>query len=149
MSDGHQFEISQITDLIFIGSDLCRGMVCPIHGPEFESLGICGEVNLEVEHPETPPPQLDAYLWLPVEDKQAPRPDQLIVGTSFIHEMVKLNNKVYVHCKNGHGRSPTLVIAYLMKYDNKTLDQALELVRQKRPEVHLEETQLQALKAWK
>lgn len=145
MNDGHLMEYSQITDLIYIGSDLCDGLVCPIHGKEFEELGICGEVNLEEEHPETPPKHLDAYLWLPVKDGEAPRPDQLMIGTAAINEMVGQNNVVYVHCKNGHGRSPTLVAAYLIRYKGKSIEEAIQLIASKRPEVHIEDTQRQAL----
>ncbi len=146
MTDGHQFEYSQITDQIYIGSDLCQGAVCPIHTDQFNRLGICGEINLEVEHSETPPQNLTAYLWLPVADRAAPSLDQLAIGTSAINEMVGLGNKVYVHCRNGHGRSPTLVAAYFIRYHQKSVEEAMQLIAQKRPEVHLEEAQLQALR---
>lgn len=153
MTDPHQFEYSQITNQIYIGSDLCQGAVCPIHTDEFSKLGICGEINLEVEHPETPPQNLAAYLWLPVADRAAPSPDQLVIGTSAIDEMVRLGNKVYIHCRNGHGRSPTLVAAYLVRYQGISVATAIQLIKQQRPEIHLEEVQLQALeefaKQWK
>lgn len=138
-------DYSQITDQIFIGSDLCKGLSCPIHTQEFERLGICGEINLEIEHAEMPPKNIDAYLWLPVVDRESPTLDQFMIGTSAIAEMVKLKNKIYVHCKNGHGRSPTLVAAYLIRFENKTVEQALEFIKSKRGEIHLEDVQKEAL----
>ena len=141
----HQTDYSQITEQVFIGSDLCRGLVCPVHSVEFKRLGICGEVNLEMERDETPTPGVDAYIWLPVPDKTAPTLDQLRVGTAAVNEMVGVGNKVYVHCKNGHGRSPTMVAAYLIRYKGMTVEEAVQFIRQQRPEIHLEEEQMKAL----
>ncbi|HBC73133.1 MAG: Dual specificity protein phosphatase [Candidatus Amesbacteria bacterium GW2011_GWB1_47_19] len=143
--DGHRTDYSQITENIIIGSDLCPGPGCPVHSEEFKNLGVCAEVNLEIERNEKPTPGIDVYLWLPTEDKQAPNPDQLAIGTAAINEMVKTNKTIYVHCRNGHGRSPTMVAAYLIRYRNMGVSEAIALIKQKRPEIHPEEVQIKAL----
>jgi protein-tyrosine phosphatase len=144
-NDSHTFDYSRITDKIFIGSDLCKGSVCPIHGPEFKKLGVCVEVNLSAEKKETPPDDIDSYTWMPVVDGYAPTPDQLDMGTSIIDKAVTNDKTVYVHCRNGHGRSPTLVAAYLIKYKGMSVDEAIDYIAKKRPEIHIEKTQKKAL----
>ena len=143
--DDHTFDYSQITDNIYIGSDLCRGMSCSVHGPEFEELGILVELNLSVEKKETPPDGIDIYAWIPVADIHAPTQDQLFIGTSIINEAVMRDKKIYVHCMNGHGRSPTMVAGYLVRYQGKTVDEAVAMILHKRNEVHLEFEQREAL----
>lgn len=142
----HPTEYSQITDQIYIGSNLCVGPHCPVHCEYFKKLGITGEVNLEMERDENPSPCVEAYLWLPVLDNTAPTPSQLEIGASVMDGLIKAGGKVYVHCQKGHGRSPTLVCAYLVKYGGMKVEDAMSFVWQKRREIHLEEVQVQALK---
>lgn len=143
--DEHLTDYSQITDLIFIGSDLCKGASCPVHGAEFEKLGILVEINLSVEKKEISPDGIDIYSWIPVANYKAPSATQFDIGTSIINEAVKHQKKVYVHCKNGHGRSPTMVMAYLIRFQGKLPNEAEEMVKEKRKEIHLEDEQREAL----
>lgn len=144
-NDGHVFGYSKITDNIFIGSDLCQGGICVIHGEEFKRLGVGVELNLSAENNEFPPKELEVYLWLPVVDGYAPSSMQLDMGTCTMHDAIGEGKKVYVHCRNGHGRSPTMVAAYLIRYEGHTVDSAVTLVQQLRPEAHIEDVQKKAL----
>ena len=148
-NDEHKFDFSKVTDQIFIGSDLCKGGVCIIHAEQFKKLGVSVELNLSQEENELPPKEIETYLWLPVTDGYAPSQAQLDIGTSAIHAAIKNGKKVFVHCKNGHARSPSMVTAYLMKYEGLSLDDALKLIKEKREEVHIEESQLRALEEFK
>jgi protein-tyrosine phosphatase len=73
-------------------------------------------------------------------------------GVTFLENCVAVlaekggsDNKVYVHCKSGHGRSATVVVAYLMhKYKTET-QKALDYVKSKRSAINLNETQLRSL----
>lgn len=141
----HPTEYSQITDQIYIGSNLCVGPHCPVHCEHFKKLGITGEINLEMEREENPSPCVAAYLWLPVKDETAPTPEQMELGTGVIDTLVRTGGKVYVHCQKGHGRSPTMVAAYLIKYKGMGSAEAMEFIKNKRQEIHLEEEQISAL----
>jgi hypothetical protein len=147
--DSHIFDHSKITENIYIGSDMCKGGVCKIHGEEFKALGVCVEINLSAESNELPPDNIDTYLWLPTIDGYAPNENQLSIGTTVINEAVEKGETVYVHCRNGHGRSPTLVAAYLIRYKGYQVDQAIKLIKEKRQESHIEDRQRKALEKFK
>lgn len=117
----HVSDYSKIDNNIFIGSDLCKGLYCPMHSEEFKRLGISAEINLEVERNEQPTTGVEIYLWLPTIDDTCPTTDQLTVGTTMIDQICKSMKKVYVHCRNGHGRSPTLVVAYFVRFRHMTV----------------------------
>lgn len=148
-NDGHQFDYSVITDNIFLGSDLCKAGVCLIHGDEFKKLDVFVEINLSQERNELPPKDIEGYVWLPVVDGHAPNTHQLDIGTAIINEAVKNGRKVYVHCTNGHGRSPTLIAAYLVRYKNMSVEDSMQLLKEKRPEIHIEDVQIKALEEFK
>lgn len=142
MNDNHKvLELNQITDLIYLGTNLC----CTAR-PHVQILldhGIKADIDLEEDRQEQTP-NIDTYLWLPVKDQQAPTQEQLDTGVAVIDSLVKNNKKVYIHCKNGHGRSPTLLAAYFI-YKGLEVNDAIEKVRSKRPQIHLREVQMEAL----
>jgi len=138
------FEYSEITSQIYIGANAC----CKVHlKDELFHKGIDAEINLEEAETETPI-GIEAYLWLPTKDDFAPNFAQMEIGARALEGMIRHNKKVLVHCKNGHGRSPTLVIAYFLA-QGWTMEDALKLIKEKRPEIHLTEYQLRALEEWK
>lgn len=136
-------EFSFITDGIYIGTNHC----CQVHFDEqLLSKGITTNISLEGERVDVPF-GVEYSVWIPTKDHDAPSPDQLELGVSTLEKLVALGKKVYVHCMNGHGRAPTLVAAYLVR-EGKSPEQAVELIRTKRPVIHLEDTQRAALEAF-
>jgi len=114
---------------------------------KLKELGISVDIDLEEEKSERPA-GVEVYLWLPVKDHTPPTQTQLEIGTAAIGMAVKSGKKVYVHCKNGHGRAPTMVAAYLI-LSGKTPQEAVGLIKVARLQIHLEESQLKALeKFW-
>lgn len=141
MKDHVQFNYNQITDEIFLGTNYC----CKFHFDEdLAKQGIKADISLEAERLDQPF-GVDHFLWLPTKDHTAPTLHSLALGVQMIHYLVEQKIKVYIHCMNGHGRAPSLVIAYMIS-KGKTLDEAIELVQKKRPEIHIEHPQLEQLK---
>lgn len=148
-NDPHIFDYSKITDNVYIGSDFCKGRTCPVHDKQFHALGVTVELNLSAEKNEKPPEDIGVYSWIPVVDGYAPAQKQLDVGSAMINEAVENGDTVYVHCKNGHARSPTMVAAYLVRFQEMGADEAIDYIAKRRPEIHVEDTQREALKKFK
>ena len=72
------------------------------------------------------------FLHLPTTDNTPPKMDDLIKGTEFIDAEINRNGKVYIHCRQGLGRGPSMVIAYLLKIGT-TFEDAFALVKSVRP----------------
>lgn len=138
-----QIDYSNIVDGIYIGTNQC----CQTHfDEELKSAGIDADVSLEESRVDAPF-GVSFYLWLPTKDQAAPTQEQLGFGVSALENLVATKKMIYVHCKNGHGRAPTLVAAYLIK-KGKTVDEAIDFIKSKRPSIHLQESQLDALKVF-
>ena len=136
-----RFEYSRITSRIFLGTDMC----CRPHfKSELLSRGVSADISLREKHIDAPF-GVSYFLWLPTRDRYAPTQKQLLVGATTIDVLVKQRVKVYVHCKAGHGRSPTLVAAYFILKGKTTL-QAVAAVRKQRPGIHPTARQAKALR---
>eukprot|EP01094_Clydonella_sp_ATCC50884_P024085 TRINITY_DN5949_c0_g1_i1.p1 TRINITY_DN5949_c0_g1~~TRINITY_DN5949_c0_g1_i1.p1 ORF type:complete len:392 (-),score=95.08 TRINITY_DN5949_c0_g1_i1:80-1219(-) len=59
--------------------------------------------------------------------------DLYFAATDFIHAQLQRPGSVLLHCCNVTSRSPSILIAYLMKHQRKTLAQALALVAEPYP----------------
>ncbi len=139
-----QLEYSKITNYIYIGTNMCNNKTCSMHFGKLKKLNIKADIDLESERNEDPH-GVEAYLWLPTKDNTSPSPVQLSIGVKYIDDFVKAKKRIYVHCKLGHGRSPMLVIAYFIHKGMK-MKESLAFVKKKRPEIHLNKLQLNALK---
>jgi len=134
------FEYNKITSHIYLGTNLC----CQTH---FKSSllkkGISADISLEKEKLDHPY-GVKYYLWLPVKDHHAPTQDQLELGSKFLEDLVKKKIKTYIHCKMGHSRSATLVAAYFLR-TGKTVQEAINYIKKKRPQIHLTKSQEKSL----
>jgi protein tyrosine phosphatase len=131
------FNYNKITENIYIGNNQC----CHIMLDDLlKKEGIYADLSMEIDSVDSPI-GVKAFLWLPVIDHTPPDMAQIHIGINFIEEIVRLNKKVYVHCKNGHGRAPTLVLAYMILKENKSFDQAYDIVKTARLVIHLDEIQ--------
>ncbi len=135
-----ELEYDYIADGIYIGSNQC----CQTHfDAELIKKGIEADISLEEDRVDAPF-GIKFYLWLPVKKGMAPSNEQFILAVSVLEKLIAMKKKVYIHCQNGHGRTSSLVAAYLMNR-GKTLQQAIEFIRTRRPTAHFGERQIKEL----
>lgn len=88
-----------------------------------------------------------AYLNVPVLDHQSPQPEELVQAIHWIHNQIKADRAVTVHCALGRGRSVLVVAAYLLaKNQDWSVEQALSNINDIRQTAALNPSQLKALK---
>jgi len=134
-------EYSRINRYIYIGTNFC----CQTHFDKtLLNKGIATDISLEKTRIDTPF-GVKCYLWLPVKDHHAPTMYQFSMGIVCIDRAVKNKEKVYVHCKNGHGRAPTLVAAYLIT-QGVSIEKAINFLKSKRAGLNIRPVQINALK---
>lgn len=77
-----------------------------------------------------------SYYQIAVEDThEVDMLQHLPMAFAFIEEARLANEKVLVHCHAGMSRSVTVVISYLMKYYDHSLNSAYDYVRQKKSNI--------------
>jgi protein-tyrosine phosphatase len=142
MNNHIQMEFSEVADWLLLGTNLC----CEPHAARLHELDAQIDISLELER--TPEVQgLESFIWLPVPDHEAPTFCQLDVGTAVLEEAEAKGYRAYLHCKNGHGRSPTMAIAYFIRKGMGS-DEAEAFVRSKRPEIMPTDAQRARLKEY-
>lgn len=71
---------------------------------------------------------------------------KLHIAADYIDAQIRQGNTIYVHCKAGRGRSAMAVIAYLCKYRNMSMDEAIPYVKSFRAQVNMNPQQLAGLR---
>ncbi len=84
-------------------------------------------------------------LHLPTTDHTPPTIVHLNKGIAFIHAEINDGGKVYVHCRWGEGRGPSMIIAYLMS-TGLFFDDAYKIVKAVRSFIALSNSQIKQLK---
>lgn len=89
------------------------------------------------------------YKRLPIKDEDSfPFYKYFDEASDFIHECLNNQGKIVVHCAIGISRSPTAVMAYLIKHKNFSMDEAFVLVKRKRNIIDPNNGFLQQLKEY-
>lgn len=136
----HGFDYDQINKDLYLGTNRC----CQFgFAKELLAKNVRVDISLEEERVDAPR-GVDYFIWLPTVDGQAPSPDKLALGVQSLEFFAERKLKVYIHCKNGHGRAPTLYAAYLLK-QGMMMEAAIASIKARRPTIHLTEAQRKAL----
>jgi protein tyrosine phosphatase (PTP) superfamily phosphohydrolase (DUF442 family) len=136
-------QFSEVTPQLYVGPQFrARGKKLL----EAEGFNAC--VNMRIEKDDAAYGlDLERYLHLPTVDDEPTEVAMLDKGVTFIREVIDSGGKVYIHCAAGVGRAPSMAAAYLMA-EGRTLDEALNMIRKKRPFIAITPVQMQSLKAY-
>ena len=103
-----------IDDTLYLG---CAPMGLLGHPSELHKLGVRGVINMCYEYngPKSYYSDLGIkQLHLPTVDHFEPTVSQMTEAIQFIKEYKKRGEKVYVHCKAGHGRAASIAMCWMM-----------------------------------
>ncbi len=138
------FDYDQINSDVIIGSNAC----CQVgFNRELLTKNVKADISLEDVRIDAPA-GADYFLWLPTKNHEAPAPDKLALGVQTLNFFIKRKIKVYIHCKFGRGRAPTLFAAYLV-HKGMGVAEAIQYLKSKRSSIHLTEHQVNALNLYK
>lgn len=123
-------QIAAVTDHLFLSS------AAAVKTESVRRYGITHIINCTLEIPNLNIPGLES-IQIHVEDAPHAR-----LGLYFekcadkVHQVYMRGGRTLIHCVAGVSRSASLCIAYLMKYQRMTLEQAYYHVKKKRPVIH-------------
>ena len=121
---------NQLTENVFIG----RRLLSHERPSHFDHI-----VDLTCEFNEPRELRSSGYLSFPTLDGHLTLPNVLLQRVAQIAE---LDGNIYVHCAQGHGRTATFAIAYLLHVGISTsVDDAVDYVLNRRPDAHLNRSQ--------
>lgn len=124
---------SQVDDTLILG---CAPMSLLNHPSKLHKLGIRGVVNMCAEYggPVSDYSSLGIkQLWLPTVDHFEPTLENMKDAVQFIKDCKSKGEKVYVHCKAGHGRAASIALCWMMHENKSVSSQELNaLLRAKR-----------------
>ncbi len=87
----------------------------------------------------------ERHLHLPTIDHTPPSIEDLMRGVAFITEEIEVHGgKVYIHCRAGCGRAPSMAAAYLIS-TGMTRKEALKFIKKVRPFIDLNNNQMRVL----
>ena len=113
---------------------------------KLKALGVTAIVNMRVHNDYSDADHEGIkYLHLPTVDNTPPPLNVLIKGATFIDDEIKNGGLVYVHCRQGLGRGPTMAMAYLIK-TGLTYEEAYETIRKVRIFINPQRSQVKMLK---
>jgi protein-tyrosine phosphatase len=85
-----------------------------------------------------------AFLHVAVDDRDAPSQEQLRTAADWTLAEIAAGRKVYIHCRSGIGRSPSVACAVLVAIGYPLAD-AYQIIRRQRPWAAFSESQRAAL----
>lgn len=116
---------SRISKYLYLGGQYDKRAITP-----FKKRNITGIISMREYTPAALPKSSDiALLHLPTIDRTPPTLGNLQKGITFIEKNIAAGGAVYVHCRLGEGRGPTMAAAYLISHGMRPQDAIAHLQR--------------------
>lgn len=123
-------QIAQITDNLFLSG------AAAVTGDRVRNLGITHIINVTLDIPNLKLPNIEC-IQIHVDDTPSARLAAYFDRCADKISQVERNKgRTLVHCVAGVSRSASICLAYLMKYQRMTLDQAFYHVKRCRSVIH-------------
>ena len=133
---------NKIEEFLYAGNNMC----CQTHfEEELLSQGIVADISLELERLDNPQ-GVKYFFWFPWKEDTVPTIELVNLLLHVLDDLMQQNIKTYVHCKNGHGRTSTILASYFIRKLGLGADEALKLLKERRPSMHLNGIQKNFLK---
>ena len=125
MENEMECEIDQITETIYLGN-----VAAALNKKKLKKLGIKKILTVLSAFGNHYEPYEFKHMTIEVDDDFRAN---IIQYFKECFSFIEGNDKIFIHCAAGMSRSPTIVIAYLMWKRQIFLDEAIKIVREKRP----------------
>jgi len=137
-------KFSKVTPHIYLGPQYGR-----FGKRSLERAGVTASISLRAEFDDAARGlSMPEYSYLPTVDNTAPTIEDLEKGVAFMRNVVENEGIIYVHCGSGVGRAPTMVAAYLIAEEGKSVEEAVTQLRAVRPFIRILPSQIEALEAF-
>ncbi len=136
MIHGHSIlKTVKVTPKIYLGGAFNKNQIT-----EIKKWGITAVISMRQKQP----PAGINTLHIPTKDRHSPTLKELEQGIEFIKKEIANGGKIYIHCRSGVGRGPTMLIAYLISTGYE-LKEAIQLIKQVRKFINLTAVQMDSL----
>jgi len=135
------YDLSRVAPGLYVGGSYRKSAY-----KLFKKWGVTTIVNMRTT---TPKPAETGFtiLNLKTKDWHAPTIANLKEGVECIKKVKAKGEGVYIHCRQGEGRAPTMAAAYLIA-EGYELQDALEHLKKSRPMSHPNTKQITQLNKW-
>ena len=140
--DGHVYYAAEIIDNLYlssVGPATSNNFVTKIGIESILTLLANNELNTSDQQFLSDSNRF-TWKWIKIKDGFNPIDNEtdnlqntLNECADFINTQLLNNKKTIVHCAAGMSRSPTMILAYLIKYKSMKLNKAIKLMDNKRP----------------
>ncbi len=135
------YSYSKVAPKLFVG-----GQYKPTAYSLFQSWGVRAVVNMR-QVKDVNVPDGFSVLQLKTKDWTPPLIEDLRRGVDFIDEHINKGDGVYIHCRLGEGRGPSMAAAYLI-FKGMTAEEAMTSIKLHRPMARLNKQQINQLATW-